>query len=69
MADQHAGKIDGNGMLQKIILGIASSLCILLIGVLLASQQSQSAMNRETAERLARLETKMDILLRNSVAP
>jgi hypothetical protein len=69
MSDQHAGKIDGNGILQKIILGIASALCILLIGLMLQSQQSQSQMNRETAERLARLETKVDIILRNSVAP
>lgn len=57
---------NGNGLLQKIILGVASALCILLIGLFMTQMQSQAANDRQTAERLARLETKVDMLLRQS---
>lgn len=66
MAEQNAAKIEGNGMLHKIILAIAGALCVLLIGMLQTAQHEQVGINRDTAEKLGRLEAKVDILLRST---
>jgi len=63
MRDVVGGNGHANGLLQKIILGIASALCILLLGVLMTDMQHRTEYERQTAERIARLETKVDMLL------
>lgn len=55
-----------NGMLLKIALGIAGSLCAVLLGLIMSTQADTATKMAEQGERLARLETKVDMLLQKA---